>query len=100
LDRVPVDDLVERLRGIGACKRWLAGERAVPPACSGDMYPGVPTITSLVSVPPESASRETPKSRIFQMGEAFICCARNRFCGFRSRCTTPATRAASSPAAT
>ncbi len=50
-------------------------------------------MTSLVFVIPLSApslvSFEIPKSRTFTQGTPSTLCVRNRFAGFRSRCTMP-----------
>ncbi len=73
---------------------------AVPSACSGARYSGVPTtIPAWVALAPAgSAIFAIPKSRIFVTSRPEGDRARNTFSGFRSRCTTPRAWATSSPA--
>ena len=61
--------------------------------CSGDMYSGEPIIAkSWVSaklVALSVVALETPKSRIFTTRDPSGKVAKNRFAGFKSRCTMP-----------
>src|SRR5437867_3111889 len=65
-------------------KRSLRGSTGDPPACSGDMYEGVPK-NSPAMVSWEAGTLAIPKSMIFAWPEARTM----MFAGLTSRCTIP-----------
>jgi hypothetical protein len=75
-----------------------ASTSACPRACSGAMYPGVPTIAPVRVIRVSAACHAIPKSSTFT--RSMSPSTRNRFEGFRSRCTTPPACAKESASAT